>query len=56
MDKMAAEITMEYHCFSYVYNFIHNSSLNVNSLCGRNYWSAICKTSRIHYSLWWRVL
>jgi len=53
---MAAVIIMEYHCFSYVYTFIHHSSLNVNSLCGRNYWSAIYKASRKHYSLCRRVL
>jgi len=40
---MAAVIITEYHCFSYVYKFLHHSSLNVNSLCGRNYWSAIYK-------------
>jgi hypothetical protein len=53
---MAAVIITEYHCFSYVYNFIHHSSLNVNSLCGRNCRSAIYKASRKHYSLWRRVL
>ena len=53
---MAALIITEYHCFSYMHNFIHHSSLKVNSLCGRNYWSAIYKASRKHYSLWRRVL